>query len=248
MTVTIQFNGITSDDVTFGIHSVTDIKRPILQDRRENTRDIKDRTGEYDFGSDLGPIDIPCTLVLQASTKELMRQYARAISEWLNVEEVQELIFSDEPDVYYMARIKGPVYLDENGEVGRVNVIFYVPDGYAHSSTLTEFNSASGNLTVTNSGTTETPVYIEATINEATASSLTLEISETEYLTIEYSFVEDDVIEINTQTRSILLGTTDLRPYKTLGSSFWKVPTPGAIVTPTPASTSIDLFIRERWT
>nr|DAK27858.1 MAG TPA: distal tail protein [Caudoviricetes sp.] len=81
-----------------------------------------------------------------------------------NVDGPKELIFSDEPDKYYLAMIIDDISMQEmSGRRSIGSIKFIVPDGVAHSSAYKDFNSeanAKGTLDklvfdLTNNGTVE---------------------------------------------------------------------------------------------
>lgn len=89
----------------------------------------------------------------------------RALASILNVSEPKKLIFSDEPDKYYLA-VPGITDLIENNFLGNGEITWVIPDGIAHSisekkytNTRNEVNEKS--ITINNEGTTETAVSFE---------------------------------------------------------------------------------------
>lgn len=241
----ITFNGIPHTNYT-DIVSVQNINRPAHSGSRARTMEIVGRDGVYYFGKDRRPENVSFRLTLKSESLESRRSAIRAIAGWLETDDVRVLSFDDEPGVIYHAVLVDPIMTDEFVLNGFLDVSFLIPDGVAFSTTLVTVSQDGGELTFTNSGTEETPAYIEAEIMEET-NSLTIALTEKEYIEIEYDFGVGDTIEIDGQARTIYLGDTDLRQKETLASRIFTLPPPGGKLMPDPVSTKLYLAFRERY-
>ena len=242
---TFSYNGISSEN--FGITAVTKVVRPITPATRERTVMIPHRDGVIDYGRDYNALSIDVEFVILASTIEQRQIQARQIAAWLAMPDARELKFADEPDKYYLARPIGAVNLSYVSTIGMASVTFLVPDAVAHKTETTTVETTGGELVAWNAGTIATPIHMQATLQES-ASVLRLDLTETEFTEIEYEFENGDEVTIDGNTRQILLNDdVDLRPYETLASRIYTLPTPLGKINPTPESTHLSVTYRERY-
>lgn len=80
----------------------------------------------------------------------------RELAGLLNVSEPAKLIFSDEPDKYYMAISDGDIPLDENNFLGKGTIEWLVPEGIAWSVVEKEITDTNGAISFNYDGTAET--------------------------------------------------------------------------------------------
>lgn len=98
------FNSLSSYD-NFGIIAKT-VNRPLLPTKRRSDVVIPGRHGSYDFSDDsYENIVIPVLIQYVDETFEDQRIRARRIAAWLSQTVFKPLIFTDEPDKYYSAKI-----------------------------------------------------------------------------------------------------------------------------------------------
>ena len=115
-----------------GLDSYTDfqiiaksVDRPILPALRKREMAIPGKHGTYDFGGntfDSRAITVQLSYI-GTSFNEL-RLRARDIAAWLSQTSYKELIFSDEPDKYYLAKIYDPVGLENFFRLGKATIQF----------------------------------------------------------------------------------------------------------------------------
>ena len=215
----ITFNGRQSNDLALGIKIWHRVHRPILADTRNRLLTIPGRDGAYDQGRDLEQLTIPCEFVLRGDSPTELRQYARAVAGWLNVRDAKELIFSDEPNLRYMARPTGPVDMEQIVSAGIVKMSFLVPAGYAEAITATTVNGSSGNYP----GTLPAPTII--TLTAAAGDSLT--ITQDQYSApkpfirlLDQEFAGGETVIIDTEKRLVTVNGADARPGVDIDSDF----------------------------
>lgn len=123
----IQFiyNSLYSYD-TFGIIAKT-VSRPLLPPARRSEVVIPGRDGSYDFSDDTyDNIIIPVVIQYADETFEDLRTRARRIAVWLRQASYKPLVFTDEPDKYYLGKIYDAVSMEKivnlaPGEIATVN-------------------------------------------------------------------------------------------------------------------------------
>lgn len=118
----VTFNGMHSSNYKAYLRSDNRMILPTLNKREIS---IPGKNGTYDFDENTyenKKIDVHFTIV-ETSLIEL-RLKARQIALWLSTTTKKQLIFDDEPDKYYMAKIYGNISLDEIAYTGTFSVSF----------------------------------------------------------------------------------------------------------------------------
>jgi predicted phage tail component-like protein len=163
-----------------GTHSRTysiiakSVNRPMLPALRRREVFIPGRHGMFDFGEntfDKRIIDIEIKYI--GSSLSNLRSSTRSISDWLSgYDGEQQLIFDDETDKYYLAKIYSDVGLQNLFLLGQATLQFEC-DPFAYSTTyrgITATVTASGDIvSVSSSGTFETLPIITLKNNGASA-------------------------------------------------------------------------------
>ncbi len=243
----ITFNGRQSSDPSLGIKIWHRVYRSILPGTRDRLLTIPGRDGVYDIGRDLEQLIIPCEFVLQTTSPAELRQRARAVAAWLNVRDAKELIFSDEPDLHYLARPTGPVDIEQIIGIGIVKMSFLVPSGYAEAVTPTIITGSTG----TYGGTLPAPMVITLTA----AAGDTLTITQGQYSSpapfirlLDPGFEGGEVVIIDTEKRLVTVDGADARPDVDIDSDFENfVLLPGAFVISAEGGVVESIVYRERY-
>ena len=103
----------------------TTTSRQLLPQMRMKTLEINDKHGIYDFGSSsYAPVTHAKHVVYVGDNIEDMRYKARQIAAWLRSSQFEPLIFGDEPDKYYLARIPSGINLESLIKIGEFDVVF----------------------------------------------------------------------------------------------------------------------------
>lgn len=151
---TFTFNGISSKNH----FSVNEIARPLLAPVQTSVINIPQRAGGFPAKNYLGTAEINITVSILANNLTELRQKVRDAAAWLFTEEDKQLIFSDEPDKFYHARVSGETDLSELAETGQTTLRFLLTDVFAYSTTERSATFADdGVLEITNNGTA--PAY-----------------------------------------------------------------------------------------
>jgi len=121
--ITLEYNALDS----YGDFQIIakSVDRPILPTLRKRELTIPGRHGVYDFGDNTYDNRIiPVSIKYVGTTFNDLRLRARDIAAWLSQTSYKELIFSDEPDKYYLAKIYDPVGLETFFRLGKAIVKF----------------------------------------------------------------------------------------------------------------------------
>lgn len=121
--ITVLYNSLDSY-ADFRI-IVKSVDRPILPALVRREISVPGKHGTYDFGENSyeNRIIIVEIKYIGTSFNEL-RLRARNIAAWLSQTTYKELIFSDEPDKFYLAKIYDPVSLENFFRLGKATVQF----------------------------------------------------------------------------------------------------------------------------
>ena len=118
-----EFDGLNSH-VEFQL-IFKSIDRPILPTMRKREMVTPGKHGTYDFGLNTYDKRIISVLIQYVgATLGDLRLHARDIAAWLSQTSHKELIFSDEPDKYYLAKIYDPVGLENFFLLGKATIQF----------------------------------------------------------------------------------------------------------------------------
>lgn len=121
--ITVGYNALDSY-ADFKIIAKT-INRPILPGMRKREMAIPGKHGTYSFGSEVYDNRIiSVAIAYVGATFNDLRLRARDIAAWLSQTNYKELIFSDEPDKYYLAKIHDPVGLENFFRLGKATIQF----------------------------------------------------------------------------------------------------------------------------
>jgi predicted phage tail component-like protein len=101
------------------------INRPMLPVMRPRNVQIYGKSGIVDhYNNDYETRQISVDIAFIGDSYTELRSRAREIAAWLHSEEWNKLIFDDEPDKYYWARIYSGVNLENLYRVGRSSIVF----------------------------------------------------------------------------------------------------------------------------
>jgi predicted phage tail component-like protein len=136
--------------------------RSLLPEKRRNEFRIPGRDGAVDFGgNNYEKRLITVKLSLLSKNLEELRENARAAAKWLSGEGF--LIFDDEPDKAYKAKVYQPLNLSQLGSVGESTVTFDCQP-FAESRHLSQFTDSITSFQHTTlfevGGTQDTPCII----------------------------------------------------------------------------------------
>ena len=134
MTNTVTFNQF---DLSKIIH-ITDVERDVGNERSITTDDAP-MIGVNVQEVKVGPKVIRVGFVLQGTNVETAKHELASV---LNVDTPKKLTFTDEPDKYYLAIVRGGVSIKNVVKwFQKGSIEFLVPDGVAHSTAYRKFET-----------------------------------------------------------------------------------------------------------
>ncbi|ABO51107.1 phage putative tail component [Desulforamulus reducens MI-1] len=177
--------------------------RPILSGVNDSYLQIPGRHGTYLFGGELADrtIDLECA-ILAGSLPDLRSKF-REISSWLYSPKRENLVFDDELDKYYLAKLDGQIDVEQARATGKFDLKFRCePLAYGGDIENLFINDQ---VTVFNQGTYEAlPLFQSTFIQPATEWRVN---KATEYIRVVRGFAPGDVLEVNCATGAILLNS-----------------------------------------
>jgi predicted phage tail component-like protein len=174
----------TFNSKSFGI-LINKIERPLLPPISTQSLVVGKRAGAYLMASVLDPLIITVDITLMNSqTDQELREDIREIAGVLFTDNGKgELIFSDEPNLYYKAQLTADSDLENLASMGEGTLQFIMGEPYAFSTTE-KTATISTSATVQNNGTLPTYPYFRLTtgvevydlnlINETTGEQIIL--------------------------------------------------------------------------
>ncbi|MED4904128.1 distal tail protein Dit [Parageobacillus thermoglucosidasius] len=191
------FNGLDSRDFSLRI---SNISRPLLPEIRDHYEQIPGRHGSYLFPQPFGDRIVTVSCLLQTRTVEERLQMVRRISSWLSTNNKAMLWFSDEPDVFYLAKVSKAPDFEELLTLGRFVVEFTCePFKYAADSREEFFDMDSNSVqSLYNNGTAEAypTIVISAEYGEIDRPKITIN---DKYLLYTGLLTAGSTIEFNTE-------------------------------------------------
>lgn len=194
------FNGKHASEFNIKVISVW---RNILPTLSSRLVEIPNGIGAYDFGTTMDAKTITVEIFIETGGSNEVAKNLRGIAEWLYSEKLAPLIFDDEPDKTYMARISGDSEIEEIFKYGKGELQFLCPNPLAMGKTITEtFTDGIG--TLNNKGTYKTSPTFEVEFT-APSNSVKLMLVETgDAVSVISNFQAGDIIRFEFDNRNIL--------------------------------------------
>jgi len=120
--ISFEYKGIRGSE--YGIYCKTE-KRSLLPALRRREFEIYGKSGIIDIGNnDYAPKIMTVKLTYIGANLVDLRSKARLLASWLNSSTWGKLVFDDEPDKYYLARVKDGIDLNNILMTGEMSVNF----------------------------------------------------------------------------------------------------------------------------
>lgn len=143
---------------------------PITPPIESRLQEISGFDGAWDYGISYGakPIELECTIL--ADSKEDLKSKVRKLAGTLNPRKgAKPLIFDDEPDKMYYARLSNQIPLEQLGAFGTFTLQFVCPDPFTYAVDLRQGTFAT-DMSITHNGTYESKPKLTVTHNGGAAS------------------------------------------------------------------------------
>lgn len=144
------FGGVHSDAFSLLVNKKNVPLTPPIDNRLQ---EISGFDGAWDYGISYAPrpIEIECTILADSHTelKKIVRKLAGALNPRKGA---KPLIFDDEPDVQYFARLSNQIPLEQLGAMGTFTLQFTCPDPFTYAVDMRRGTFAT-NIYLTHNGT-----------------------------------------------------------------------------------------------
>ena len=238
----LSFNGIHSNTYEVVVKSKN---RQILPATNDVYLEIPGRAGSYLIPREVKDrtIEVECALV--RDSLEELRMAMRDISAWLNTRSKVQLIFDDEPDKYYLAKLSTQIDITQTYTLGQFTLIFRC-EPYAYSITPKTQNFIADSLTITNAGTAPFFPKFTATFT-APATELKIWFGNY-YMRIVRNFIIGDVLVIDHAISKVTVNGLSTMVSLDLNSRFFSIGSGvNALNVTPPAKATTVITWRERW-
>lgn len=156
------------------IINITDVRRPVTGDRILNAIQVAGRNGEIFHNSYFGTKTIEVSFYMKydyranVESASEFREVVNSLAFYLaGNKEPAPLIFSDQPDKYYMAIVES-VDLEQLLGIGQGTIVFRCFTPYLYSLKTDGFSVNNGIVTITNDGTASCYPVFETTLTTDT--------------------------------------------------------------------------------
>ena len=197
--IDISYSGRTGTQE--GIALVRDIRRDILPSVRHRTMSLGGHGVHY-FGRWYNERTIEVEVVLVGDTPAALRESVRRVAAWLNSEIPRRLIFTDEPDKYYMAIVTEQTMLEQTITDGNVTLRFLCPDPFAYAVTPDIVTLTASPLSHSQRGTAPADPLLRLQGTCTTAQQISIAI-EAQVVTYRGVLAANDWLEIDCAEKTI---------------------------------------------
>lgn len=183
----MTFNETTKNYVT-----VLEKGRPYWAPIKNDILTVPGRPGGFVTKKTKEAKRIPTTLLIHEAPGKDIKETLEEVAEWLVQEEAKKLVFSDEPDKYWLAEIDGAFDRDPKENPVRINVEFLCVDPHKYGLEQRK-PFENGGITLVNDGTASSKPIFNIDVLQDTAF-LQIAKANGEYMQIGNPADVDDVI------------------------------------------------------
>jgi predicted phage tail component-like protein len=238
-----------------GIVLVRNIRRDILPPIQSRMIKLSGRHGAYYFGRTYEERSIAVDVVLSGVSHQSLRDRVRSLASWLNSDDVQQLIITDEPDKYYKAVVFGKTDLEQLVAEGEGTIFFLCPDPFAYAITPQTVTMTTSPLAHTQAGTAPADplLRLQGVSTGAGGQQISIAIGG-QTVTYRGALATGDWLEIDCQAKTVfrVVGATRTRVLALLERPVFPQFAPGInTITITAAGgatwSRLELHCRNRW-
>lgn len=147
---------------------VETINKPLLPSLKQNMVDIPGKDGTYDFSDGTLEdkiIELECAFTFKTFID--LREKVHQIAAFLYCNTYSQLVFDDEPNIYYLVKINNKLDLERTGRIAKFNLQFRCkPLAYSRvAKSIEAISTGDITINVENVGTYNTPTVIYLTAN-----------------------------------------------------------------------------------
>lgn len=237
-----KFDGTHSDELFL----ITNGKKvPFLPSVKDNYENIAGKDGVWDYGVQYGTrsIEIDCTIIA-TSAQDLKDKVRNLVGHFNPRKGAKPLIFDDDPNIQYMARLEARLPLEQIGALGTFTLQLVCTDPFAYSINET-VNSGVGTIWATHNGTYEARPILTITHGGGTA---TITNERSDGLTETMTFTSDapsGTYIVDTKQETVKLGTDGADKY--LQGDIFKLPSGSNKILTDGSISNVEVRFRDTW-
>lgn len=235
------FNGVHSS--TFGI-VMRSKGRQVLPSTQDAYMQVPGRAGSYLFPQAYNDriISVDCAII--TDTLENLRSELRDIAAWLSVTDREALVFDDEPDKTYMAKLDNVVDLTQTLGLGEFSLEFRA-EPFAQGITVAASNIEG--VAIMRVGTASALPILTATFTAAATEYKLLQVETGDYVRVVTNFAVGDVLVIDCDKQLVSKNGLSAMNVLALESDFFKLVSGSNTFTATPNSATLNISYMPRW-
>ena len=138
------------------------LKLPAWAPVRREIKTVPGKPGGYVSRTDIEVREIQVPIRIKADSFSNLQELKEDLADWLVTNEVQELIFDDEPNRTYFAMVDGSLDLNEIVSIGKGAITFICPDPYKYAPVNTM--EISNPMVITVEGSEPTPPFFRLNV------------------------------------------------------------------------------------
>lgn len=236
------FGGVHSDSLGLIVNSKTIPASPPISNRLQEIGGVD---GAWDYGVSYGPRELEIDVTILGDTPADTRRSVRKLVGTMNPRKgSQILIFDDEPDIMYYARISNQVPLDTLGAMGTFTLQLVCPDPFGYSTEIRTDTIARGG-TLTHLGTAE--AFPRLSVSHGGGSG-SITNKRPDGITETLAFTADSpagTYVIDSKQKTITVEGN--RAYKYVKGDFFELPMGDSSIKTSGAISSVTVEYRDTW-
>ncbi len=235
------FNGEHSDSYNL----VVKTKRQILSGLGDNYIEIPGRDGSYLVPGRSKDKIIAVKCQLEFDNLASLRLLTRDIAAWLHTDSRAELVFDDEPDIIYQAKLGGAIDFETAKAFGEFSAVFRA-EPFAYGAEVSQ--NLNTNNVVTRLGSAPAVPSFTAVFNQAATEYKILHVDTGKFVRVIKSFAVNDTLLIEHKVGRVALNDIVIMTALDLASDFFVLDRITNTFTITPAGVATTTIVyNPRW-
>lgn len=243
----INFNGVDMPSFL----KVKAVNTSLFPEINHNFKQVAGSKGVKEAGTTFGAKEIEIEFIIVVPKNKNLIQMERELSYWLmgNNFKTSPLIISDEPDLFYMAKVKDATKVKDSIFTGDGTITFVIPSGIASSRFEKHGAVAGREIDIYYNGTAETFPVIEftPTQNYTNQTLRIVDIGTGKAVILQGSFNINEKVTIDCNKRLVKVGGKLALSMISLESDWIKIEGRGLHKITLSLDGKIDCTYKENW-
>lgn len=236
------FGGVHSDAFSLLVNKKNIPITPPIENRLQA---IAGFDGAWDYGISYSPREIELECTILADSKEDLKSKIRQLAGALNPRKgSQPLIFDDEPDKQYFARMSNQLPLEQLGALGTFTIQFVCPDPFTYA-VAERSGTFSTNIDIQHNGTHESKPKLTVTHG---GGSATITNTRPDGIVETITFTDDSTAGVYViDCKEYTITKDGVGAYNEVKGDFLSMPEGLNQIVNSGAITSVDISFRDTW-